>query len=50
LSEVGSLASEGGGDEEGQGLRLAGQETRGGGEDPGDETLNRLAGSLLGDG
>jgi hypothetical protein len=47
LSEVGPLASEGGGDEDGQGLRLAGQETRGGGEDPGDERLIRHTGSLL---
>ena len=50
LSEVGSLASEGGGDEDGQGVRLAGQETRGGGEDPGEERLSRHTGSLLEDG
>jgi hypothetical protein len=50
LSEVGSLASEGGGDEDGQGLRLARQETRGGGEDPGEERLSRHTGSLLEDG
>jgi hypothetical protein len=50
LSEVRSLASEGGGDEDGQGLRLAGQETRGGGEDPREERLSRHTGSLLEDG
>jgi len=47
FSELGSLAPDGRGDEDGQGRGLTGRESRGGGEDPTQEKLGGDTGSLL---
>jgi hypothetical protein len=49
LGHAGPRAADGGGDQHGEGLRLAGQEPRRGDDDPGEDTLGGHAGSLLGE-